>query len=116
MSARRLVPSRSSRWVLMTTREMSSAPSAKAAAGGGEGHAVTGVVDDRRREEPTEAPPQPRRGEGLDDSVPKGLHRPEDTNRPSARVGLDRPVRSWQSITHRLWKEMVIDGDRPRRG
>ena len=43
--------------------------------------AVADVVDERRRQEPAEAPTEPRRRDGLDDPGGKGAHRRQDTNR-----------------------------------
>ena len=57
---------------------------------GRDGDAVAGVVDDGRREEPAEAPSEPRRHDGLDDRAGQDAHRGEDNptpKTPGARLG-----------------------------
>ena len=47
---------------------------------GGEDDAVADVVDDRRGEEPAEAPPEPRRSDGLAQGDGDDAHRRQDSN------------------------------------
>ena len=47
---------------------------------GGEHDAVADVVDERGREEPAEAPSEPRRHDGLDWPGEQGAHRRQDSN------------------------------------
>ena len=48
---------------------------------GGDRDAVAEVGDDLGGEQPPEAPPEPRRGDGVDGAGRKESHRRQDTNR-----------------------------------